>query len=63
LNYPGKSGCKSTATVGDLDSQSQMVDSQFKARQSIKQKAKQLEISSQNAVAEGILVGVVGPER
>jgi hypothetical protein len=39
------------------------VDSQYKARQSIKQLAKQVEISSQNAVAEGILVGFVKPER
>jgi hypothetical protein len=38
------------------------VDSQYKARQSIKQFATQVEISSQNAVAEGILVGFVQPE-
>jgi hypothetical protein len=38
------------------------VDSQYKARKSIKQFAKQVEIRSQNAVAEGILVGFVQPK-
>jgi hypothetical protein len=37
------------------------VDSQFKARQSIRQFADRVKISAQNAAAEGIIVRVVGP--